>query len=171
MTHSHLGCKPTEGFDAVTSAFPNLIGFMVSRRRFQRNNHEQCFRRSAVPNLHDLGENVGFMCKHEGPKSSRSHIRTRTPSVQVGVPVDMQIGGSRVQYQRRDGASHTSLGVRYAALMTCQVSDLLPREHFKNNTDEKPTVEVVTGGQIQRRRLQDEETVRCEVGRQLILVA
>lgn len=25
--------------------------------------------------------------------------------------------------------------------MTCQVSDLVPRERFKNNTDEKPTVE------------------------------
>lgn len=42
--------------------------------------------------------------------------------------------------------------------MTCQVTDLLPREHFKNNTDETPAVEVVTGGQIHRRRLQDEET-------------
>lgn len=42
--------------------------------------------------------------------------------------------------------------------MTCQVTDLLPREHFKNNTDEKPAVEVVTGSQIHRRRLQDEET-------------
>lgn len=87
--------------------------------------------------------------------------------VQLRAPVDMRIGSYRVQHQRRDSTSYTSLAVRRAALMTCQVSDLLSREHFKNNTDEEPTVEVATsaysGDGCRIRRL------RCEV--QLTLVA
>lgn len=51
--------------------------------------------------------------------------------------------------------------------MTCRVSDPAAAGAIKNNTDEKPTVQVVTASQIQRQRLRDEETVRCEVGHQL----
>lgn len=51
--------------------------------------------------------------------------------------------------------------------MTCRVSAPAAAGAFENNTDEKPTVEVVTASQIQRQRLRDEETVRCEVGHQL----
>lgn len=137
MTHSHSGCKAREDFEAVTSAFSKSDHSL----RFHKDDFNVS--KSAKKyrfNLHDFSENAGLMCKRKGPKSSRSHFRTRTPRDQVGVPVDMRIAGYRVQHQRRDSASHTSLGVRFAALMTCQVSDLLPQEHFKNNTDEKPTV-------------------------------